>query len=119
MAVESAAIRRGAIVLVQLPRDKARPAVVVRSDLFAELAYAAVLPITTELRPGFSVRIDIEASEGTGLRLPSQVMVDWPQTIRLSAIGEVIGAVDLPTMHAITRALALILGIAEGAGDEN
>ena len=38
MAVTADAVRRGTVVLVRLPRDKARPAVVVRSDLLAELS---------------------------------------------------------------------------------
>jgi mRNA-degrading endonuclease toxin of MazEF toxin-antitoxin module len=57
MALDPGAVRRGTVVLVRLPRDKARPAVVVRSDLLRELSYATVLPITTELRVGISMRI--------------------------------------------------------------
>jgi hypothetical protein len=37
MAVEPGAVRRDTVVLVRLPRDKARSAVVVRADLLAEL----------------------------------------------------------------------------------
>ncbi len=116
MAVDSGAIRRGAVVLVRLPRDKARPAVVVRSDLLIELSYATVLPITTELRTGISLRIDLAPSQETGLRMVSQVMVDWPQTVRLSDIGEAIGRVDPATMRAITRQMAIVLGIGAGTG---
>ena len=39
MAVATASVRRGAVVLVRLPRDKARHAVVVRSDVRFELSY--------------------------------------------------------------------------------
>jgi len=116
MAVESASIRRGAVVLIRLPRDKARPAVVVRSDLLSELSYATVLPITSELRADISLRIDIAPTPENGLRAASQVMADWPQTIRLSDIGQVIGHVDPGTMRAITRQLTIVLGIASGAG---
>jgi mRNA interferase MazF len=116
MAVTPDAVRRGSVVLVRLPRDKARPAVVVRSDLLVELSYATVLPITMDLRTGVSMRIDVEAGQKTGLRAPSQVMVDWPQTIRLSDMGEAIGCLDPATMRAITRQMAVVLGIGSGNG---
>lgn len=116
MAVEAAAIRRGAVVLVRLPRDKARPAVVVRSDLLSGLSYATVLPITSELRADISLRVDIAPTPGNGLRAASQVMADWPQTVRFSEIGQVIGRLDPATMRAITRQMAVVLGIGSGTG---
>ena len=91
--------------------DKARPALVVRSDMLAELPYATVLPITSELRADASMRVDIEASPETGLRVASQVMVDWPQTVRLTEMGKVIGRVGMEPMRAVTRQLAVVLGI--------
>jgi mRNA interferase MazF len=111
MALDRAAVRRGAVVLIRLPRDKARPAVVVRSDLLFELSYATVLPITSELRAGISLRIDVAPSQENGLRAASQVMVDWPQTVRFSDMGEAIGLLDEATMRLITRQMAVVLGI--------
>jgi len=114
VALESDAVRRGAVVLVRLPRDKARPAVVVRSDLLRELSYATVLPITSDLREGISLRIDLIPGPENGLRAPSQVMVDWPQTVRLSDMGQVIGQLGPAIMQAITRQMAVVLGIGAG-----
>lgn len=111
MALDPGSVRRGAVVLIRLPRDKARPAVVVRSDLLSELSYATVLPITTELHAGISMRIDVAPSQGNGLRAASQVMVDWPQTIRFSDMGHAIGQFDAATMRVITRQMAVVLGI--------
>ena len=116
MALDVQSVRRGTVVLVRLPNDKARPAVVVRSDLLCELSYATVLPITTERREGISMRIDLEATPGNGLRKRSQVMVDWPQTVRCSDMGEVIGRLDSETMRAVTRQMAVVLGIGYGTG---
>jgi mRNA interferase MazF len=115
MAVEPGAVRRGTVVLVRLPRDKARPAVVVRSDLLAELPYATVLPITTDLRQDASLRIDVGPGPLNGLLAASQVMADWPQTVRFSDMGGVIGRLDVPTMQVITRQMAVVLGIGYGA----
>jgi mRNA interferase MazF len=116
MAVAAASIRRGAVVLVRLPRDRARPAVVVRSDLLSGLSYATVLPITSEVRAAISLRIDVTPTPENGLRMPSQVMTDWPQTVRFSEIGQVIGRLDLATMRAITRQMAVVLAIGSGTG---
>jgi mRNA interferase MazF len=87
---------------------------VVRSDLFDDLNYATVLPITTDLRPGFSMRVDLQPDSENGLRSVSQVMVDWPQTLRYSDMGAAIGHLDAETMRAVTREMAVVLGIAGG-----
>jgi mRNA interferase MazF len=60
------------------------------------------------------MRIDIEPGQENGLRAPSQVMVDWPQTIRLSEMGQAIGRLNVATMRAITRQMAVVLGIGAG-----
>ncbi len=67
MALNLGAVPRVVVVTIKLPRDRARPAVVVRSDLLSELSYATVLPITTELRAGISLRIDVAPSQENGL----------------------------------------------------
>ena len=114
MALDPASVRRGAVVVIRLAGDKARPAVVVRSDLLSELSYATVLPITSDLRPGIGMRIDVQPNEDNGLRVPSQVMADWPQTIRLDDMGQTIGHLDRETMRAVTREMAVVLGIGAG-----
>jgi mRNA interferase MazF len=111
MALTPDQIRRGAIVLIRLPDDKARPAVVVRADILAELSYATVLPLTTELRPEVDFRITVEPTEPNGLREASQIMVDWPQTVRAKIMGSVIGRLEDATMRVVTEQLAIVLGI--------
>jgi mRNA interferase MazF len=104
------------VALVRRPRDKARAAVVVRSDLLAGLSCATALPITTDLRAGVSMRIDLAPSAENGLRSASQVMVDWPQTIRFADMGEAIGHLDTAIMRVITRQTAVVLGIGSSSG---
>jgi len=116
MALTPDEIRRGAIVLVRLPEDKARPAVIVRANLLAGLPYATILPLTTELRPEVDFRITVEATEANGLRETSQVMVDWAQTVRAKTMGAVIGRLDDATMRVVTEQLAIVLGI---GGDDS
>ena len=111
MALDPGSVRRGTVVLVRLPGDKARPAVVVRSDLLSELTYATILPLTSELRVGISLRIYVTPSPENGLLAPSQVMVDWPQTVRFADMGQAIGHLDMATMGAVTWQMAVVLGI--------
>jgi mRNA interferase MazF len=115
MAVATDEVRRGSVVLVRLPGDKARPAVVVRSDLLADLSYATVLPLTTDIRADLSIRVAIPPSAANGLRETSQVMADWPQTVRLSEFGGVIGHLDTETMRRITQQLLIVLGVGSAA----
>jgi mRNA interferase MazF len=117
MALTLEEIRRGAIVLVRLPDDKGRPALVVRADILAELSCATILPLTTELRPDVDFRITVEPSEQNGLRETSQIMVDWPQTVRAKTMGAVIGRLDDATMRVTTEQLAIVLGIGSSEGE--
>jgi mRNA interferase MazF len=111
MALTPEQFRRGAVVLVRLPGDKSRPAVIVRANILAGLPYATILPLTTELRPDIDFRISVEPTEQNGLRETSQVMIDWPQTARTKTMGAVIGRLDDGTMRAVTEQLAILLGI--------
>ena len=117
MALGPEQIRRGAIVLVRLPDDKGRPALVVRADILAELSYATILPLTTELRQEVDFRITVEPTEQNGLRETSQIMVDWPQTVRARTMGAVIGRLDDATMRVATEQLAIVLGIGSSERD--
>lgn len=102
------------MVTIALPGDygKPRPALVIQSDLFAEHPSVAVLPVTSEIRDAPLFRIAVSPSAATGLRKPSQVMADKPQTVPRDKIGPVIGRLDDLTMVAVTRALAVFLGFA-------
>ena len=111
MALAPEQLRRGAVVLVRLPDDKSRPAVIVRADILAGLPYATILPLTTELRPEVDFRITVEPTEQNGLRESSQIMVDWPQTVRAKTMGAVIGRLDDATMRVVTEQLTIVLGI--------
>jgi mRNA interferase MazF len=107
-------MRRGDVVAVALSGDygKPRPALVVQSDLFSEHPSVTILPITSELRDAPLFRLAVPADDMTGLRNPSQIMVDKAQTVPRAKLGQAIGRVDDSRMLAVTRALALFLGFA-------
>ena len=91
---------------------KPRPAVVVQADWFDALSTVVVLPLTSTLQDAAITRIDIAPTDENGLRVPSQIAVDRPQTVRRSKIGPVIGRLDHDSMLAVHRALAVFLGLA-------
>lgn len=107
-------MKRGDVVTVALSGDfgKPRPAVVVQSDLFAEHPSVTLLPVTSELRELPLFRIPIEANETNGLARNSEVMVDKIQTVSRAKIGARIGSLPDGAMLAVTRSLALFIGIA-------
>ena len=113
MAVGPGRPRHGMVVLVRLPGDKARPAVVLRSDALARLPYATVVAFTTTVHAAPDLRLRVAPTPENGLQQGSFVVVDWPQTIRTEHMGEIIGHLDPVTLEAITGRLAVVLGIGE------
>ena len=107
-------MRRGDLVTVALQGDqgKPRPALVVQADRFSDLAAITVLPITGTLIDAPLLRILIEPTERNGLTKASQVMVDKVQTPARGKLGPAFGCLDDMTMVAVSRALALFLGLA-------
>jgi mRNA interferase MazF len=107
-------MRRGAFVVVATPGDygKPRPALIVQSDLFAELPSVVICPLTTTLRNDADLfRLDVQPSARNGVRQASQIAVDKLTVVPSSKIGEVIGEADDELLLRVNRALALFLGI--------
>jgi mRNA interferase MazF len=108
-------MNRGDLVTIALQGDfgKARPALVIQSDLFNPThATVTVLLVSSERVDAPLIRIDIAPTPGNGLLKPSQIQVDKAMTVRMEKIGAVIGHLDDSTLLAINRALAVFLGIA-------
>lgn len=107
------AVKRGDLVTVTTSGDygKPRPALVVQADLWAEHPSLTVLPLTSELHDVPALRITVGPGEGTGLRLPSQVMVDKVTTIPRAKAGARIGCLNEAAMAGVGQALAAFLGL--------
>jgi len=105
---------RGDLVTITLQGDygKPRPALVIQSDLFAQHPSVTILPVTSALREAPLFRLQLQPNADNGLRLPSQIMIDKPQTVARDKIGKTIGRVDDSTLLAVNRALAVFLGFA-------
>ena len=109
-------MRRGMVVLVRLPGDKARPAVVLRSDALARLPYATVVGLTTTAhrRAGSAPACSANAGEWP----PATVVRDGGLAANHSCrayghMGEIVGHLDSVTLEAITGRVAVVLGIGE------
>lgn len=106
-------MRRGELVTVALPGDygKPRPALVIQSDQFPDMASVTVLLVTSTLVDAPLLRLTIEPSPDNNLRQTSQVMIDKPMTVRRDRLGNAFGMLDDASMVSINRSLALFLGL--------
>jgi len=108
-------VKRGDIVTVAVGGDdrKPRPALVIQSDFLPETDSVLVCLLTTTLRAAPLYRLAVPAGAETGLREPSQVMVDKIMAVRRDRCGAVIGRTDAAVQLALGRLLAFVTGIAD------
>lgn len=107
-------MRRGQFVVVATSGDygEPRPALIVQSDLFAELPSAVICPLTTMLRDDADLfRLTVAPSSENGLREPSQIAIDKITVVPVAKIGQVIGQAEDTLLLRVNRALALFLGV--------
>ena len=107
-------MQRGQFVTVATAGDygKPRPALVVQSDLFAELPSAVICPLTTTIHTDADLfRLDVEPSGQNGLRERSQIAIDKITVVPVAKVGATIGTADDALLLRVNRALALFLGI--------
>jgi mRNA interferase MazF len=108
-------VRRGDLITVALGGDfgKPRPALVIQSDFLAETDSVLVSLLTTTLRAAPLYRPSLAAGEATGLREPSQVMVDKIMAVRRDRCGIPVDRADDAAMMALGRLLAFVVGVAD------
>lgn len=108
-------MRRGDIVTVAVSGDhgKPRPALVIQSDFLPETDSVLVCLLTTTLRDVPLYRLLLPAGQGTGLREPSQVMVDKIMAVRRDRCGASIGRAEDAALLALGRMLAFVVGVAD------
>jgi mRNA interferase MazF len=106
-------MRRGDLVTVAVSGDfgKPRPALLIQSDLFEETGTVTVLLVSSTLVGAPLLRVTVEPSPGNGLQKTSQIMIDKAMSVKRDRLGPVIGHLDDETMLAVTRSLALFLGL--------
>lgn len=104
---------RGDLVTIALQGEygKPRPALVVQSDLFDVHPSVTILPVTSELRQLPLFRVAVHPSQANGLHRPSEIMIDKAQTVSRERVGDVFGRLPEEEMLAVSRALAVFLGV--------
>lgn len=106
-------MKRGDFVTIAMQGDfgKPRPALIIQSDRFGEHATVSVLLVSSTLVNAPLFRVTVKADAGNGLRKTSQVMVDKAMTVSRETLGEAFGSASDETMLAVTRSLAVFLGV--------
>ena len=83
----------------------------IQSDEFLGLNSVTVLPLTSEVVPVQVFRVTVEPTTENGLMERSQIMVDNAHTVPRHRLGYVFGRAADKDMTAVSRALALFLGL--------
>ena len=107
-------MKRGEVVPCVAPGDygKPRPAVVVQSNLFNDTHHSVtVCPLTSDLRDAPLFRLDLAPSAGTGLKKPSQVMIDKVVSLPADRIRPAIGKLTDSQLAQVSAALRLWLAL--------
>lgn len=104
---------RGDLVTVSVSGDygKPRPALIIQSDRYQETDSVTVLLLTSTVLDASLMRHTIDPSPRNGLRLRSQVQIDKAISVGRSKVGPVIGRLDDELMLAVSRNLAVFLGL--------
>ena len=108
-------MKRGDLVTVALQGEhvKPRPALVIQSDLFANLTSTVTIALLTSAELDIPIlRVPIEPSETNGLRTRSFVMIDQTFSASTRRFGDVFGHLDDADMLSVNRGFAVFLGIA-------
>ena len=82
-------MKRGEVWTVAAGPDyagKPRPAVVLQDDAFDATASMTICPFTTHSVDAPLVRLAVDPSEQSGLRVPSQLMIDKITTVSKSKV---------------------------------
>lgn len=108
-------MKRGDLITIAVNGDygKPRPALVIQSDFLGETDSILVCQLTSTRRDAPLYRLDLPMGPDTGLRQPSQVMVDKITAVRRDRCGVKIGHVDRDTMLSLNRLIAFVAGLAD------
>jgi mRNA interferase MazF len=108
-------VKRGELITIAISGDygKPRPALVIQSDALKKTDSVLVCLLTSTINAAPLYRLPLPATEETGLREASQIMVDKIMTVRRDRCGPPIGCVDDATMQALGRLLIFVVGAAE------
>lgn len=107
-------MRRGEIWIVGggIYAKKPRPALVIQDELFELSESVTVIPMTSQLNDAPLFRVRISATETTGIRSDSDVMIDKITTIKRNKVTDRVGRVSSSDLVSVERLILAHLGIA-------
>ncbi len=114
-------MRRGEIWTASGGKDyagKPRPIVIVQDDAFDTSASVTVCGFTTNPGEAPLFRLDVAATDDTGLAEDSRLMVDKLTTIPRTKLGKRIGRLSEPDVVRLNRAIMVFLGLAGSSQGE-
>ncbi len=92
--------------------SKPRPGLIVQSDLFNDYhPSVSVCPITSSLTGDHLFRILIHRAEGNGLEADSEIEIDKLQSVRMTKVGQFVGALSGEELDIVDEALRLWLDL--------
>jgi mRNA interferase MazF len=108
-------LKRGAVVTASIggASGKPRPFLVLRSSSFSEHSLVTLMAFTSTVTDAPTLRVTVQPSAENGLHMPSLAMIDHIQSVRIQRIDQVIGQLAASDLKAITRGVAVYLGIAD------
>lgn len=90
---------------------KPRPALILQDDLFDLTDSVTVAPLTSKLTDAPLLRHRVEATELSGLRTASDVMVDKITTVRRSNLQQRVGRLTSQQLVEVERMVVIFLGL--------
>jgi mRNA interferase MazF len=93
--------------------SKPRPALIIQDDRFDSTDSVTVLPLTTTAVDAPLLRLPVPATELSGLRQDSQIMVDKLTTVRRVNVQERVGRLTAVQLVEVERAMLAFLGLAD------
>lgn len=91
---------------------KPRPVVIIQDDRFDATTSVTICPLTTNSVEAPLTRIVVEPTAGTGIELPSQIMVDKITTMPRANVRDHLGRLADEDLVRLDRALLVFLGLA-------
>ncbi len=111
--------RRGEVYLVEFDPargheiQKTRPAVVIQNDIGNRHSPVTIVAaVTSKLSPTpYPVEVDIAPGKGSGLTLPSAVLLSQIRSVDRERLVKRLGALDPATMRKVDESLKISLGL--------
>ena len=97
---------------------KPRPAVIVQDDRFDANDSIVVCPMTTDPTSAPSIRLPVEPSVQSGLRIACTLMVDKLTAVPRRRLGRRVGSLTPEGLKHLNRAIFVFLGLAETSAGE-